>query len=169
VGSRHPATSLSDLTVPIEDLARLDLPVDDIVITENEVNGLALRARPGTLVVFGQGYALERLGEVAWLARRRLFYWGDIDTHGFAILDRFRARFPAAESLMMDRATLLAHRRLWVEEPGPSTELLSRLTPEEITLLGELRRGVHGQRVRLEQERIGFQWVRHAVDTLRSS
>ena len=41
-----------------------------------------------------------------------LVYWGDLDTHGFAILNRLRECFPHARSMLMDRATLLAH-------PGP--------------------------------------------------
>ena len=33
---------------------------------------------------------------------------GDIDTHGFAILDTLRARFDHVESFLMDRDTLMA-------------------------------------------------------------
>jgi hypothetical protein len=43
----------------------------------------------------------------------RILYWGDIDTHGFAILDRLRTGMPHMRSLMMDQATLQAHRSLW--------------------------------------------------------
>jgi hypothetical protein len=130
------------------------------------VNGLALLPRPRTLVVFGQGYALEKLGEIPWLASRRLFYWGDIDTHGFAMLDRFRGHFPRAQSLLMDRATFLTHRPMWVTEKTPSTESLTRLTEPEIALHRELLRGTWGERLRLEQERIGFGWVREALEKL---
>lgn len=154
---------LSDLTVPIAELARLHLAVDEVLITENEVNGLALLPRPRALVVFGQGYAVERLAEVPWLASRRLLYWGDLDTHGFEMLDRFRAHFPAAESLLMDRETLLAHRALWAEETTQVTGRLERLTAPEALLHGELVRGTHGPRVRLEQERIAFGWVQRAL------
>ncbi|QRK05187.1 hypothetical protein JQX13_34005 [Archangium violaceum] len=157
----------SDLAVPLSDLARLELPVDDVIVTENEVNGLALPPRPRTMVVFGQGYALERLGEVPWLASRRVLYWGDIDTHGFTMLDRFRAHFPRARSLLMDRETLLAHRSMWVVEETQSTEALTRLNDDERLLLRELLRGALGERVRLEQERIGFQFVRGALERAR--
>jgi len=97
---------------------------------------LALLPRPRTIVVFGQGYALEKLGEVRWLGSKRLLYWGDIDTHGFAMLDRFRAHFPAAQSLLMDRATFLAHKPMWVTEHEPSTESLVRLTEPERVFRG---------------------------------
>ncbi|MBE2253383.1 MAG: hypothetical protein IAE78_27895 [Myxococcus sp.] len=154
---------LSDLTIPTADLARLEFPLEDVIVTENEVNGLALLPRPRTMVVFGQGYALETLGQVRWLGAKRLLYWGDIDTHGFAMLDRFRAHFPAARSFLMDRETLLAHKLMWVAERTPSTEPLTRLTEPERALHRELLRGTHGERLRLEQERITFRWVREAL------
>lgn len=157
---------LSDLSVPATELAKLELRVDDVIVTENEVNGLALLPRPRTLVVFGQGYALEKLGEIPWLASRRLFYWGDLDTHGFAMLDRFRGHFPRAQSLLMDRATFLAHRPMWVTEKSPSTESLTRLTEPENALHRDLLRATWGARLRLEQERIGFGWVREALEKL---
>ncbi len=158
---------LSDLSVPATELAKLELGIEDVIVTENEVNGLALLPRPRTLVVFGQGYALEKLGEIPWLASRGLFYWGDIDTHGFAMLDRFRGHFPRAQSLLMDRSTFLAHRPMWVTEKTPSTESLTRLTEPENALHRELLRGTWGERLRLEQERIGFGWVREALEKLR--
>lgn len=158
---------LSDLSVPATELAKLELGVEDVIVTENEVNGLALLPRPRTLVVFGRGYALEKLGEIPWLASRRLFYWGDIDTHGFAMLDRFRGHFPRAQSLLMDRSTFIAHRPMWVTEKTPSTESLTRLTEPENALHRELLRGTWGERLRLEQERIGFGWVREALEELR--
>ena len=66
-----------------------------------------------------------------------IVYWGDIDTHGFAILDRLRSRHPGVTSIMMDSHTLLAHRKQWVREPVPTRRALERLTPNE----GALYRG----------------------------
>ena len=156
-------SGLSDLSVPAAELAQLKLSVDEVIVTENVVNGLALLPRARTLVIFGDGYALEKLALVPWLAAKRLFYWGDIDTHGFAMLDRFRAHFPAAQSLLMDSSTFLAHRAMWVVEPEPSTESLIHLTDGEQLMYRELVRATHGERLRLEQERIGFRSVREAL------
>ena len=60
------------------------------------------------MVIFGAGYGFEMLNHARWLASRRIHYWGDIDTHGFAILDQLRRRFEHVESFLMDRETLLA-------------------------------------------------------------
>jgi hypothetical protein len=37
-------------------------------------------------------------------------YWGDLDTHGFAILHSLRAWLPQTQSFLMDRQTLAEHR-----------------------------------------------------------
>ena len=61
---------LTDLAVPAREFASLDLPVERVFITENEINGLAFPALPGSLVIFGLGYGLDRLSEVRWLHDR---------------------------------------------------------------------------------------------------
>lgn len=84
---------------------------------------------------------------------------GDIDTHGFAILDRLRAWMPAARSVLMDRETLLAHRDRWVAEDRPASSNLTRLTPDEQDVYADLVEDRLAERVRLEQERIDWSWV----------
>lgn len=92
-------------------------------------------------------------------ASPRLLYWGDIDTHGFAILDRLRQSFPHTESLLMDRTTLLAHENRWVREDSPRVAILEHLYPAELDLYRDLVEGSFGLSVRLEQERIRFSAV----------
>lgn len=156
---------LSDLTVPVAQFAGLDLPVKRVFITENDVNGLAFPEVAEGVVIFGKGYEIDRLGEIGWLRGKSLVYWGDIDTHGFAILDRLRAAHPGARSLLMDRETLLHHRALWVEEPEDTRFRgeLPRLTVEEQAVYDKLRFDRFGERIRLEQERIGYGWFERAL------
>lgn len=152
---------IDDLSLPAEQFARLDIDAATVFITENETNGLAFPPHPSAIVIFGLGYGLERLARVSWLSERRIHYWGDIDTHGFAILNRLRHHLPHAESLLMDRATLDAHRQLWTREPKDRrfSGRLDRLTHSESQLYETLRDDRLGERIRLEQERIGFGWV----------
>ena len=42
--------------------------------------------------------------------------WGDIDTHGFAILDQLRGILDSVQSLLMDRETLFAFLSQWGRE-----------------------------------------------------
>lgn len=156
---------LSDLSLPPEQFAALRLPLQRVFITENRTNGLAFPDCPGSMVVFGLGYGLERLAEVGWLHRVEVHYWGDIDTHGLGILNRLRANLPEARSFLMDRATLEAHRALWGREPADwrYTGDISRLTAEECALFEDLLTDRYGDRVRLEQERIGYGWLETAL------
>ncbi|NYT67857.1 Wadjet anti-phage system protein JetD domain-containing protein [Pusillimonas noertemannii] len=62
-------------------------------------------------------YAVSALKALPWLRTAEVLYWGDIDTHGSAILDRARKTVPQIRSVLMDEATLLAHQSLWVQEP----------------------------------------------------
>ena len=159
---------LTDLAVPAREFASLDLPVKRVFITENEINGLAFPDVPGSLVIFGLGYGLDRLSEVRWLHKRTLHYWGDIDTYGFHILDRLRVLFPAAQSFLMDRETLLEHAPLWVRESNPYDGELPRLTAAERALYDDLRHHRLGERVRLEQERIPYGWLQRALGSMLS-
>ena len=160
---------LSDIAVPPEQFGSLRLPVERVFITENRTNGLAFPDCPRALVVFGLGYGLDRLSDASWLREAQIWYWGDIDTHGFGILNRLRASFPHARSFLMDRDTLLPHRALWGQEPldrrygGDPT----RLTGAEYALFDDLRHDRFGERVRLEQERVGYGWVESALRATR--
>lgn len=152
-----------DFTLTEATFATLNLPVERVYITENEINFLAFPQVARSMVIFGAGYGFTTLAGAAWLYTSEIHYWGDIDTHGFAILDQLRALFPAAHSFLMDRETLLAHRLHWGQEPQPNKGELSRLTPEEQLLYDDLRFDRLAARLRLEQERIGFAWVERLV------
>jgi hypothetical protein len=161
-----PTGTDQDLTVTAETFARLDLPVQRVFITENEINFLAFPPLERSLVIFGAGYGFESLAAADWLRTRQIHYWGDLDTHGFAILDQLRASFPHAASLLMDQETLLVHSLYWGHEPRPETRPLPRLSDVERALYDDLRQNRWGEHLRLEQERIGFAWVVEALRKL---
>lgn len=156
---------LSDLSLPPDEFAALAPPVRRVFITENRTNGLAFPDCAGAIVVFGLGYGLDRLARTSWLRGVDVHYWGDIDTHGFGILERLRVALPTARSFLMDRLTLEAHRHLWGTEPEEKRYVgtLGHLTAEERSLYEDLRLDRLGERVRLEQERIGYGWVVGAI------
>ncbi|MCC7082991.1 MAG: hypothetical protein IT530_20180 [Burkholderiales bacterium] len=158
-----PGTTMADVTLDAASFARMAVPVRKVFITENETNFLALPSVAESLAIFGAGYGWDALARAQWLHGCELHYWGDIDTHGYAILDALRAHFPHAASLLMDRETLLAHRAHWTDEPDPVRHDLSRLNDAERALYDDLRHDRIAPRLRLEQERIGFEWVRRCL------
>jgi hypothetical protein len=154
---------LTELAVRSGELAQLGLQPRVAVIVENEISYLSVDVPDGGIVFWGRGFDVDSVGRLPWLAATDVIYWGDIDTHGFAILDRLRAWLPQARSVLMDRETLLAHRDRWGREDRPARSALTRLTACEQELYAELVEGGLGERVRLEQERIDWRWVQQRL------
>lgn len=152
-------SGLADISLDADSFSALSLPVEQVFITENEVNFLAFPALEKSLIIFGAGYGWQALSQAQWLHRCTLRYWGDIDTHGFAILDRLRGHFPHVESFLMDRSTLMAHQAHWGEEPQPTRHELTRLAADEAALYDDLRFDRIRPGLRLEQERIAYGFV----------
>ncbi|MFZ9034916.1 MAG: Wadjet anti-phage system protein JetD domain-containing protein [Francisellaceae bacterium] len=151
-----------DITLTAEDFARLNSRTDFqnnlqyIFITENEINFLSFPKHPNSIVIFGSGYGFKHFEHIEWLNTKEVYYWGDIDTHGFAILDQLRAWLPHARSMLMDEETLLTHRDHWSCETSPASRCLSRLSFEEKRLYQQLCDHSIDDKIRLEQERIPY-------------
>ncbi len=156
-------SGITELRLRTDELAHSPIPLGTVFVVENEISYLAFPAVPDAIVIFGEGFHLTVLESLSWLHDRELVYWGDIDTHGFAILSRLRARFPRVASILMDRETLLAHPGQYVTEPTPTSEHQPNLTEPEQSLYQDLVEDRYGESVRLEQERVRFSLVRQAL------
>lgn len=152
-------TALSEATFRASELAAVPARVRTAVIVENETTYLSVPVPEGGVVLWGKGFEVSRVGSLPWLRDVDVHYWGDLDTHGFAILHQLRAWLPQTQTFLMDRATLLAHRDRWVHETAPTAATLSRLTADEAALYADLVSGRLGEGVRLEQERIDWAWA----------
>lgn len=152
----------TDVVLRVDEFARLRLPLRTVIVVENKVTFLSLPPLPGALAVFGAGFG-SGTRVPAWLAAFPLLYWGDLDSHGFAVLDQLRASHPHVESLLMDGETLAAHAELWVEDPRPTRAALTRLTGEEGEVYAALTSGDlvpdGWAGVRLEQEYVRWDWA----------
>ncbi|HEY9133550.1 MAG TPA: Wadjet anti-phage system protein JetD domain-containing protein [Dyella sp.] len=159
----------SDIEAPVADFMQLEgFYPECVIMVENLATGMAVQDLPGTIVFMRRGYAVEALAQLPWLKEvPLLLYWGDIDTHGFAILNRLRSYVPRVRSLMMDDAAVLeSFADLVGEEPRQAgAEDLPLLSVQERRLYQCLR-GIGDSPVmqgrRLEQERIAwdFAWLR---------
>lgn len=151
--------SVSEATLRVEELAMVPVSVARAVVVENEITYLTLPVPDDGIVLWGRGFEVSRLGAIPWLRGIELHYWGDLDTHGFAILHQLRAWLPQTQSFLMDRETLLEHRDRWGREPAPTAARLDRLTAAEAALYVDLVSDAIGESVRLEQERVDWAWV----------
>ena len=158
------AFPLRDVESPARELAELwpDRPEADgkvpdrVVVVENLTTFLALPPLPGTVAIFGRGFAVDAVAALPWALRAEVFYWGDLDSHGFAILDRLRHHAPAGTSVLMDRDTLDAWRTFAVPDPKPTRATPTHLTSDELATLETL---TESGDLRLEQERIPWDWA----------
>lgn len=162
-----PSGSRQDVTLDAESFARLELRVSRVFITENEINFLSFPDIDGSLIIFGSGYGFSALARAEWLHFCRIYYWGDIDTHGFAILDQLRSQLGDVHSFLMDRATLMAFEPQWGIEEKQTVRDLDHLNDDEQSLYDDLRDNRIRKNLRLEQERIGFGWVESTLESLR--
>jgi hypothetical protein len=153
----------SELSVRAGEFTAAPEGVSRAYVIENEITYLAFPVPDAAMVIFGGGYAVPVLESLGWLAGLDLVYWGDIDTHGFAILNRLRHHLPHARSILMDRATLLDHRDHWTTESSPTAAALDCLDGAESALYADLVSDAYAPSVRLEQERISFAAVEKAV------
>ncbi|MDR1052038.1 MAG: DUF2220 family protein [Deltaproteobacteria bacterium] len=156
---RQAAGGLDMVSSPAGQLALLPISPRTVVIVENLETGLAFWDLPGTALLYGHGNNLSFLGELPWLGGAgRTFYWGDIDRAGFLILNQARAYLPDIVSVLMDEATLLGYRELWVRDDSqPKT--VARLTGAESDVYRGLVENRWGRDVRLEQERLNWSLV----------
>lgn len=152
VGLQH--LLVAEVTWPAAGLAGIDpleRSVTQVVVVENRACLKTVPVAAGRVVVWGAGYgAGEMLARVSWLRDVDVVYWGDIDTHGLAILDGVRAVVPGARTMLMDTETLERYRDRVGTEPVPRFDDLPRLTAEEQRLYDRLR----ASRERLEQEHL---------------
>ncbi|MBU1667780.1 hypothetical protein KKC13_05125 [bacterium] len=153
--------NMSDILLPLDAFKKLDLGCTKVYITENKINGLSFPNVKNAMVIFGLGYGIETLKEVKWLEEKELFYWGDIDTHGFAILSQIRGYFSHVHSLLMDKEVINRYKHLAVEENKVKRFLgeLGHLTKEEQEIFEGLKDDVYGKAFRLEQERISLNYL----------
>lgn len=122
----------SVIGLTLSGLATVRLPPDVlIVVVENKVNLLTLPELPRSIAIGGMGNAVIQLAALPLFADRRVIYWGDIDAHGYEILDRFRRRVTQTVSILMDTLTLNRYAPIAVNSPETQLREMKLLTSDE--------------------------------------
>lgn len=143
----------TDISIPLSDFEKLELPAENILIAENKMNFLTLPIMSSTVAIWsGGGFNIAYLKNATWLLKKKIIYWGDIDEHGFQILHQLRSYYSHAQSVMMDRETFNAFRIYAVNGSRNKSESLPLLTKDENELFQYLKE--LDKNNRLEQEKI---------------
>jgi len=151
---------LLDMSVTIEAFKKMEIKVNNIIIVENKMTLLSFPVLSDTIVIFGGGYGVDILKDALWLHTKKFYYWGDIDSDGFAILSRVRGYFPHVVSLLMDKKTIEVSK-VFSECYDQQYKILTHLTKDEENVYTNFACS-H----RLEQERIPFSHVMQRVKEL---
>ena len=170
-----PLNHACDITLDAASFARLNAAPSRVFICTGESNFLAFPALRNALVVYCHTpSALElfhSLGQTPWLHDSPVYFWGDIDVAGFSILAALRHQLKQTQSLLMDRATLLALENHWGQGAAhkgiaQSSTGLSFLTNSERNLHDELQGDRLRKNLRLSQEEIPWERVLAALAAL---
>lgn len=150
--------NIVDLSICLTDFERTNWNCDRVFITENKMNFLTLPLLPSAVAIWsGGGFMVSHLRNAAWLKSKSIFYWGDIDEHGFQILHQIRSYYGQTRSVMMDKETFEAFREFAVNGKRSPAAELCHLNNEEAALYQYIK-GVNSKN-RLEQEKIPQHYV----------
>ncbi|MGW5739981.1 Wadjet anti-phage system protein JetD domain-containing protein [Amycolatopsis sp. NPDC003861] len=146
-----------------------------VVISENKDTALHFPPVEGGIAVEGDGFGGKTAAAFPWLTgASRLCYWGDIDTHGYEILNGWREDGVEVDSILMDLATYETYERFGTDTDQKGVPL-KPATPKALPLLAPGERDVYnlllcpdlrGHR-RVEQERLPLSLAADAVAALR--
>jgi hypothetical protein len=144
-----PLENATDISLTVSEFNSFRSNCENIFVAENLMNFLTLPYLTKTIAIWsGGGFNVSYLKDIGWLNSKQFYYWGDIDAHGFQILNQFRTYFPSTVAVMMDEVTLLSFKS--ADGQPANNQNLPRLTTDELKLYNHLRQN----NVRLEQEKI---------------
>ncbi len=146
---------LTDLTLTVNEFRQWDFPIKTVFVTENKTSFLAFPEAVNAMVIFGGGYAIDLLANARCLQKAMIYYWGDLDTHGFAILSKMRKLFPQTQSLLMNEETLQIFKSSWGEELQTVAYEPDNLTYYEQQVFVFLKQ----HKIRLEQEFLSYSYL----------
>jgi hypothetical protein len=159
---------IAHLGITLSDLSKLNLSCKKVFVLENKSNYsnienfMTLPHMKDAIAIFGSGFSVGGLKSIGWLSEKEIYYWGDIDTHGFLILNRLRKYFPHVQTFLMDKNLLMKYNDNWSEGAETTQESLAHLTTDELDLFLYLKEN----NARLEQEKIRQEDVLVAIDKL---
>lgn len=135
--------------------------IDSIYIIENEMVYLTFPKIKNSICIWGHGFTASQFKRFEWLNKYNLYYFGDLDEHGYEILSIFRSSFPRTKSFCMDMSILNEFDRFRVKGETLKGGIPANLTDEEMNVFNELKRDE--KRNRLEQERVSQAWIMQKI------
>ena len=161
---------LNECQILLDDFLKLDESflnrIKNVFIVENEMVYLTFPQYKDSICIWGQGYKVNILNGIEWFKSKRLYYFGDLDEHGFDILSTYRRYYPQIQSFCMDKNVLDEYEQFLVQgkklENGRIPENLTEAENECFMIL----RDAADEKNRLEQERVSVEYIREQLSLL---
>lgn len=154
--------NITHFALNLTEWSRQTWDVDEIWLIENKTSFNKFPPRKKALAIFAEGFHLHMLKEMPSLQQARLYYWGDLDEHGFIMLSRMRGLYPQVKSAFMDLHTIHQHIEHMHQVPVEGKERPQYLTPAEWEAFDFLEEN-NG---RIEQERIRGDYLIHYLESI---
>lgn len=153
-----------DLSIPIEEFQKLNFREETVFITENLINFLAFPKLKNSILILGGGYASSNLKYLKNISEKKIYYWGDMDSHGFQILSNLRFFFPQTQSIFMDKICYEMFQHLATNDNQKISSLPENLNSDEEKLFNYINSIEKANQ--LEQEKIPFEYVIEVLKNL---
>lgn len=149
---------MMDISIRLSDFEENEWACNNVLIAENKMNFLTIPDLPLSIAIWsGGGFNVSYLKNVQWLNHKNVYYWGDIDEHGFQILHQIRSYFPKTTSIMMNVDTYERFKNMAGVGEKSKTVTLTNLNDGEETLYQILKATPTLNRI--EQEKIPQHYV----------
>lgn len=139
------------------DINKLDIKCKRVFVIENDVPALVFPKIENSIVLFGKGYNVAALKNIEWIKNAEIYYWGDLDVHGFEILSQMYGYFNHTKSFLMSKDVLDEHKKHWSHSPDSKVLNISLPSIGDRETYEFIRAGK--PYIRLEQEYISQQCV----------
>ena len=150
---------IDDIYLRVEDFEKININCKKVFIIENEINYLTFPYMENGIVIWWKWFNISLIKDTKWLENKEIFYFWDLDSHGFKILSICKKYFPQTKSIFMNKKTFdkfiefsIKWNILWKDE---SEKLKDYLNNDEF----ELFKYLNYNNLRLEQENITQDWI----------
>ena len=157
---------LKNIKVYYKELNSLQVKPEKVVIIENKATFYRFPEIKGCICIWGHGFAVTGfLDNISFIKNAAdVYYWSDIDTDGYTMLNNIRKCYPKIKSLMMDERFVKKVIQYNVKDTGSekSVNSLERLNENEKRAFSYISQN----RLRIEQEKIPHELIKEQIKML---
>ncbi len=149
------------ITLTPKEFEKFEHSSKTIFVVENETTFYNFPIKKDELCLYSGGFSILSFKNNTYLKENSLYYFGDLDEHGFAIFSMFKDIYPNAKSLFMNMPTYIEFKK-YKAEGKEYKGTLYNLNDEERTCFEYLKE----TNSRLEQEKIPISYIKKELNKM---